>query len=130
MKNRVLLSTPLIVWFLISIGCNFPGVVRGSHEVSADELRQTLAAYATAQLTGGSLPVAPTGTISPAEHPAVAKSTDIPPSCGVIIEASETYQYCAQSGDTLEALLPTTKNAVPLILSSRYSFSGFLIAAI
>ena len=104
MKNRAPIVIPLVLWISILLGCNFPGLVRRPYEISADELRQTLAAYATAQPTGGSLPVAPTGTISPAEHTTVANSTEIPPSCGLVIEDGETYQYCAQSGDTVTAL--------------------------
>ena len=109
MRQTGLMLALLATLGLALAGCNFPGVTRPEGELSASELRQTLAAgdWTPAATSPAMLQTeaAPTGIASPAPTFVAAQGTAGPslPTPGVMDDGG-TWRYTAQPGDILPAV--------------------------
>lgn len=99
--------------------CNYPGIATRQAQLPSEALRQTLAAYATHHPTSESPSILPIETAAPDGISATPVSHSPGLECGQLIEEGAFYQYCAQSGDTLEALKARFDVETEVILSEE-----------
>jgi len=105
MKSKTLVLV-LTLLLLLTLSCNYPGLSTRDEGLPAEQLRQTLAALSTQSFQGGtpepgtavpSTPILPTSIKVETSAPGVLV-------CEVMV-GEGFIQYCAQSGDTLDALV-------------------------
>ena len=109
-------------WLVASLACNYPGYPMRPTSLSAQALRQTMAASGAGALPVGTspAPVAPGETVAPPVGLHTATPPGLPTATpGAIIDDPTRIRYFAQPGDTLAALAGRFGVEPELILSSQ-----------
>ena len=112
----------LVAWLLPALACNLPGLHKEPAEMTAKELRQTLAAQ-MAVLPTLSTEIPPLSTKTPVVAPPVPPGTGLPtPGLASAVPTPGgppigPYNYLAQDGDTLSAVARRFKVESDQILS-------------
>jgi LasA protease len=109
-------------WMVASLACNYPGVSIQSTALSAEGLRQTMAAQATRAIPTwtSAASVAPGETAAPLAGLHTATPPGLPTEApGSIIEDPTRVRYFAQPGDTLASLAGRFDVEPELILSPQ-----------